>query len=180
MLKKFTIIFLKYRDKMNDKPSIAMIVAMSENRVIGKNNALPWHLPADLAFFKKTTLGHPVLMGRKTYQSIGRLLPGRRNLILTRDPSFRIDKADIFSSVDEAIASCGNSEKLFIIGGAELFNTTLNITNELYVTIIHAEVEGDTFFPVIDLDLWHTVSSEYYPQDDKNKYSMSFIHYQRR
>ncbi len=94
---------------MKDKPSIAMIVAMSENRVIGKNNALPWHLPADLAFFKKTTLGHPVIMGRKTYQSIGRLLPGRRNLILTRDASFHIDNADIFSSVSEAIASCSNS-----------------------------------------------------------------------
>jgi dihydrofolate reductase len=165
---------------MKDKPSIAMIVAMSENRVIGKNNALPWHLPADLAFFKKTTLGHPVIMGRKTYQSIGRLLPGRRNLILTRDASFHIDNADIFSSVSEAIASCSNSDKLFIIGGAELFTSTLDIVNDLYITIIHADIEGDTFFPTIDLNQWHQVSSETYPQDDKNAYSMSFIHYQRR
>ncbi|OZB33896.1 MAG: hypothetical protein B7X47_02740 [Ferrovum sp. 34-44-207] len=164
---------------MKDKPTLAMIVAMSENRVIGKNNTLPWHLPADLAFFKKTTLGHPVIMGRKTYLSIGRLLPGRRNLILSHDTTYHVANAEVYSSVKEAIDSCHLAEKIFIIGGAELFNNTLNITDDLYLTLIHAQIDGDTYFPEINPQQWQVKSITKHAKDEKNQYALSFIHYHR-
>ncbi|MBU6467998.1 MAG: dihydrofolate reductase [Betaproteobacteria bacterium] len=165
---------------MKHKPSLAMIVAMSENRVIGKDNTLPWHLPADLAFFKRTTLGHPVIMGRKTYLSIGKPLPGRRNLILSRDQHFSVANAEVYSSITDALDHCAETEQVFIIGGAELFKLTLDLTKDLYVTEIQANLDGDTYFPELDFSQWQVVSKTPHAQDEKNQYDMCFIHYQRR
>jgi dihydrofolate reductase len=154
---------------------INAIVAMAENRVIGNQNQLPWHLPADLAFFKKTTMGKPIIMGRKTYLSIGRPLPNRQNIVISRDPAFKADGCDVFSSVDDALKAVNNCEEVFIIGGAQLFAACWDRIDRLYITLIHAEIVGDTFLPVINYTQWQEVSRELHAADIKNSYSYSFI-----
>lgn len=160
---------------------ISLIWAMDENRVIGKNNQLPWHLPADLKFFKKTTMGHPIVMGRKTYQSIGRPLPGRENIIITRNLEFSCDGCTVLHSVEELIQYAGNTDKeMFIIGGAEIFKEVFPIADRLYITKIYEEFDGDTFFPEINMNQWKRVFSEPGLKDEKNPYHFEFFIFERK
>ena len=158
---------------------IAAIVAMTENRVIGKNNQLPWHLPADLQHFKQITMGKPIIMGRKTFQSIGRALPGRLNIVLTKDDLFYAKDSIVVDSFAKAVAAAYNSDTVFIIGGATLFDQFLIEVDYLYLTVIHAEIPGDTFFPELNPDDWEEVSCERHAADEKNRYPFSFIEKKR-
>ncbi|MGB1262795.1 MAG: type 3 dihydrofolate reductase [Cognaticolwellia sp.] len=160
---------------------LSMIVAHADNRVIGKNNDMPWHLPADLAYFKKTTLGKPIIMGRKTYQSIGRALPGRKNIVISRDESFHADGVEVVKSVDAALALVSDVEEVMVIGGGAIYQHCLATAQRLYITHIEANIAGDTYFPDYDLENdWHKMSSERVTADDKNAYDLNFCVYQRR
>lgn len=150
-------------------------VAVGENFAIGKNNQLLWHMPADLKFFKQTTSGHTVVMGRKTFDSVGRPLPNRRNIVITRDASLKIDGVEVVNSLDEAITITKNEEKpVFIVGGAEIYRQALPKTDLLYLTTIHHNFDADTFFPAIDRNEWNLLSSEPHKADEKNKYDYTF------
>lgn len=158
---------------------IAAIVALSENRAIGIDNKLPWHLPADLRHFKEVTLGKPIIMGRKTYESIGRPLPGRKNIIVTRDKTFSAAGCDIVHSLSDAIQAASDAEEIFIIGGAQLFAEAMPLVQRLYLTVIHENFKGDTFFPSLNNNEWHETHHEDHEPDEKNIYRYSFITMQR-
>ncbi|MCH1626378.1 dihydrofolate reductase [Ferdinandcohnia quinoae] len=159
---------------------ISLLFAMDINRVIGKNNDLPWHLPADLAYFKKITMGHPIIMGRKTYESIGKPLPGRENIIITRDKEYQIDGCTVFHSIDEIVKMDNTvNQELFVIGGSEIFKGILPYSNRLYITEINEEFEGDTFFPEIQMNEWKLISKEKGKKDEKNPYDYFFLIYER-
>ena len=153
---------------------ISLIVAMAKNRVIGNNNQMPWHLPADFAYFKKVTLGHPVIMGRKTFASIGRLLPGRRNIVVSRNPAFRADGIENAASLDEAIDACRN-EDAYVIGGATLYAEALPRVDRIFMTEIDAEPAGDTFFPPLEEKTWREIFRERREADEKNVHAMEFV-----
>jgi len=156
---------------------LSMIAAMGKNRVIGKDNDMPWHLPADLHHFKKTTLGSPIIMGRKTYDSIGRPLPGRLNIILSRNTEIEIEGCIVVDSLNKAIvlAEQEMTEEVFITGGAHLYNKFLADADRLYITLIDEDFEGDTFFPDYTQLSWKEVSREDHLADDKNIHNYSFI-----
>jgi dihydrofolate reductase len=140
---------------------ISAIVAMSENRVIGKSNRLPWNIPEDLKHFRKVTSGHPIVMGRKTFESIGRVLPGRENIVISRTMTSDIPGLRVVRSLEEAITSCqGKAEEIFIIGGGEIYRMALPKVDRIYLTLVHQEIEGDAFFPEIPSDQFKQVSSE--------------------
>lgn len=155
------------------QPLLACIYACDENNAIGHNNQLLCHLPADLQFFKKTTMGSPVIMGRKTYESIGRLLPGRRNIIITRNSDYRVQGADIFHSLENAIADC-NTPSVFVIGGGEIYKQAFPITDVIYRTLIHHQFTADTILPAIDTTRFQLTWEETHPADEKNAYSYTF------
>lgn len=140
--------------------NISLIVAVSNNHVIGKDNTLPWHLPEDLKRFRALTTGHHIIMGRKTYESLGRLLPDRTTMIVTRNPNFQVEGAVVVHSLAEAIAACNNDSEAFIIGGAELYQQGLKYAQKLYVTQVDITVDGDAFFPPIDKEIWQEVARE--------------------
>jgi dihydrofolate reductase len=152
---------------------IAAIVAIDLNHAIGKNNQLLWHLPADLKFFKQTTMGCPIIMGRKTYQSIGKLLPGRKNIIITRNEDFKIEGAEIYQSLNDAISKC-DSEKVFVIGGAEIYTLAMPMIKELYITIVKNKFDADTFFSKINTSQFNLVWEECHEADEKNKFDYCF------
>jgi dihydrofolate reductase len=154
---------------------ISLVVAMAGNRVIGRDQALPWHLPADLAHFKALTMGKPILMGRKTWESIGRPLPGRLNLVLTRDPGYQAGGATTVTSVDAAIDACTGAPELMVIGGAGVYRDLLPAANRLYLTEVSTNVDGDTYFPELDMSEWREVSREQRQADEKNACDMSFV-----
>lgn len=158
---------------------ISAIVAMAENRVIGRNNALPWRLPADLRHFKELTLGKPVLMGRKTHESIGRVLPGRRNIITTRNTTFEVPDALVVHSIEAALQTLSESDELMLIGGAELYRELLPRVQRIYMTVVHAEIEGDSYFPELKPAEWRQVNSEDHPADKDNAYPYSFVIWER-
>ena len=153
---------------------------MDDNRLIGRDNALPWHLPADLAFFKRTTLGKPIIMGRKTYESIGRPLPDRRNIIITRDPGYRAEGCECCASVAAALELVGEVEEAMLIGGASLYQQTLDMATQLYITRIHHRFEGDAWFPELDPGQWQEVWREDHEADASNPYAYSFLKYSRK
>lgn len=157
---------------------VTFIVAMDRNRGIGLHNKLPWHLPADLKFFRHTTTGHAVLMGRKTYESIGKPLPNRTNVVLTRDPGFRAEGVTVLHSPEEAVRQFEDGE-LFVIGGAEIFNRLLPLADKLLVTWIDHEFEADTFFPELREDEWRVTSRTPGVTDEKNPYKFEFVTYER-
>jgi len=140
--------------------SLSLIVAVSSNGVIGVNNTLPWHLSEDLKRFRVLTTGHHIIMGRKTYESLNRLLPDRTTVIVTRNRGYQVPGAIITHSLEDAIACSKDDPEVFLIGGAELYVEGLNLANKLYLTEIHAEYEGDAFLPVIDFAQWHEASRE--------------------
>jgi len=158
---------------------VSIIVAMDINRVIGKENQLPWRLPRELQYVKKTTMGHPIILGRKNYESIGRPLPGRRNIILTRDENFSPEGCEIAHSVEEVYKLCENEEEIFIFGGEQIYKLFLEDTDKLYVTVIHHEFEGDTFFPEIDWTKWKEIFVEQGITDEKNPYEYYYHVFER-
>lgn len=148
---------------------------MDRNRLIGAGNGLPWRLPADLRHFKKTTMGHPVVMGRRTWESIGKPLPGRTNIVLTRQQSYRAPGAVVVDSIEAAKRAGGDADELMVIGGAVIFEQALPEANRIHLTEIDAELEGDTYFPQISQDEWACVSREDFESDEANPYPYSFM-----
>ncbi len=161
---------------------ISMIAAMAHDRVIGKDNQMPWHLPADLAHFKRVTLGKPVLMGRKTFESIGRPLPGRRNLVISRNPGYQAEGIEVVGSVEAALTLLASRsvEELMVIGGGHLYTEMLPSADCLYLTQIDLAVEGDTRFPAFADEQWQCVEREVHQADEKNPYPYSFETWLRR
>lgn len=160
--------------------TLSLIVATANNNVIGKNNVMPWHLPADLAYFKKVTLGKPVIMGRKTFESIGFPLPGRRNIIISRHHDYCAEGIDVVNSVEEALALVPEADEVMVIGGGTIYQYCLPKANKLYVTHIQADINGDTYFPLYDIENdWHKISNQPYAADAKNVYDLDFSVYQR-
>jgi len=162
------------------RPSLELVVAAARNGVIGRDNGLPWRLPADLAHFKRVTLGHPILMGRRTWDSIGRPLPGRQNIVLTRDPSFRAAGASVVHSLAEARAAAGDADRLMVIGGAEIYRACLAEADVLHLTEVDAQIEGDARFPEWRREDWQEVSREAHPADERHAYGYSFVTLKRR
>ena len=161
---------------------ISTIVASARNNVIGKDNDIPWYLPADLKYFKKQTLGHHILMGRKCFESIGKPLPKRTNIILTRNPYFIASNCLVVHTLEEAIdiASANDEEELFIIGGGQVYEMTMHLWDRIYMTDVDLYVEGDVYFPAIDIRDWELKSQEDCAPDEKNEYAYSFKIYERR
>ncbi|MGI8383691.1 dihydrofolate reductase [Robertmurraya sp. P23] len=157
---------------------ISLLWAMDENRAIGRNNQLPWHLPEDLKYFKKVTMGKPIAMGRKTYDSIGRPLPGRENIVITRSQGVTIEGCTVIHDVKDLLKR--DDEELFVIGGAEIFKEIIPFVDRLYVTEIREEFEADTFFPEYNLSDWELIESTPGMKDEKNPYNYEFLVYQRK
>jgi dihydrofolate reductase len=156
------------------KARLSLIVAMARNRVIGADNRIPWHLPNELRLFKSLTMGHPIVMGRRTFESIGRLLPGRTTVIVTRQADYAVPGAIVAHSVREALAACKGDDEIFVIGGADLFRDTLPIADRLYLTVVDAEPEGDTFMPEIDSRAWREIESQSFPADERHAHAYRF------
>jgi len=160
---------------------ISFIVALDQKNAIGKDNQLPWHLPEDLKFFKRTTMGHPIAMGRKTHESIGRVLPGRENIVITRQPYYQCEGCTVFFSIDEFVAySQKQNNEIFVIGGAEIFRETLRFANRLYLTYIDETFAGDTFFPSFNQEDWVLTSVEKGIKNEENPYDYEFRIYDRK
>lgn len=155
---------------------IKIIVAISKNRVIGNDNSLIWHLPADLKHFKNLTTDNTIVMGRKTYESIGKALPNRRNIVITRQEDYNPEGCEVVSSLEEALLLC--AENCFIIGGGEIYKQSISIADKIYLTLVDEEFEGDTYFPELGSE-WFVVNRIDNEPDDKNKYKYSFIEYER-
>jgi len=152
---------------------------MAKNRVIGANNAIPWHLPGELKMFKTITMGHHILMGRNTWESIGRLLPGRTTVIVTRRRDYQLPGALVANSLDQAISACGSDSEIFVIGGAQLYASALPRADRIYLTTVDADVEGDTLMPQFDLAQWRERSSQAFIADEKNPYDYKLTVYDR-
>ncbi len=164
---------------INARTQICLIAALAENRVIGINNSLPWHLSADLKHFRKITMGKPIVMGRKTFDSIGRPLPGRTNVIVSRNKTYQPDDCIICPSLEVVLEKFKDQPALMVIGGESLYETCFPIAQRLYLTRIHHHFEGDRFFPALDLEQWKVESRQDYFADDENPYNYSFIVYDR-
>lgn len=159
--------------------NLSLIVAMDENRLIGNDNQLPWRLPADLAFFKRTTMGKPIVMGRRTFESIGRPLPGRRNIVITRNLQFAAEGCEIVNSIERALTSCGDHDELMLIGGASLYQQTMEQVSCMYITRIHHHFSGDTWFPEFDSAQWKIENQQDFDADQGNPFAYSFVKYVR-
>ena len=161
-------------------PLISLIVAMAQNGVIGRDNSMPWRLPEDLKRFRAFTLGKPILMGRKTFESIGRPLEGRTNLVLTRDRSWFAPGVIVVHSVEEALTQASTSDELVVIGGAEIYRLVLPFARRIYLTHVHADVQGDITFPEFDPTQWADVEYSSQPADDEHAYPVTFVTLERR
>jgi len=159
---------------------ISIIVAISENNVIGKDNKLIWHLPADLINFKNLTMNHHIIMGRKTFESIGKALPGRTSVIITKDKNYKVDGCKIANSVEEAIEVSKNDSEVFIIGGAEIYRQSMHVADRIYLTKINHDFDGDVFFPEIKTTQWKVLSKKNFKADEKNKFDYSFLILERK
>lgn len=156
---------------------ISLLVAVAENGVIGRDNDLPWHIPADLKRFKRLSMGKPIIMGRKTWDSLGRPLPGRRNIVITRNPEFEAPGGEVVTSLDEALTRAGNAEEIVIIGGGEIFELAMPVADRIYYTLVHARPEGDAHFPEVDWNQWEAVARE---AGSDGGLSFEYIDYNRR
>lgn len=159
---------------------ISIIAAMSENRIIGYKGQIPWRLSADLKRFKELTMGHPVIMGRKTFESIGKALPGRTNIVLSRSPEFNPPGCATVPSLREALDLTKDAGEVFIIGGESLYKQTLPLAQKIYLTLVHAKFEGDAFFPIFSEGDWSLASSEVHQKDEKNPYDYTYLTYERQ
>ena len=162
------------------KPRVSLIVAMARNRVIGINNSLPWHLPADLKHFKALTMGHHIVMGRKTYESIGKPLPGRTSVVVTRNADFSAPGVIVAGSLASAIKACAHDEEIFVIGGAEIFRQAMDIAERIYLTEIDAVISGDTYFTEFAPKVWRETARAIHLPDEKNIYPHHFVVYDRK
>lgn len=158
---------------------ISLIAAVAENRVIGNRNALPWRLPADLKHFRELTTGHPVIMGRRNYESIGRALSQRTNIIVTRRANYHAPDCMVVDSLDAAFAACHGTSNIFVIGGAEIYAQTVARADGLHLTLVHAAVPGDTLFPEIDWSHWREVARVRHEPDARHRYAFSFVTFER-
>ena len=162
------------------RPRVTIVVAVAANGVMGADNQLPWRLPADLKRFKELTLGRPIIMGRKTYESIGRPLPGRENIVVSRTAGLRIEGCIVVSSVDAAFAAAAGAEEIAVIGGAEIYRLVWPRVDTIHLTRVHAEIAGDTFFPEIDPDEWEETLVSHHSPDERHAHSFSFIELNRK
>lgn len=162
------------------KTKISLIVAVAKNGIIGTGGTMPWHITEDFAHFKAVTLGHSVIMGRKTYESIGRPLPRRRNVVISRNQTLRIEGCEMAASLEEAITMCEGEEELFVIGGGEIYRQAMPMADKLYITHVDVVVEGDTRFPEIDPVLWEEISREEFERGREFGHPFSFVDYVRR
>lgn len=164
-----------------ENPPIVIVVAMAENRCIGRDGDLPWHISTDLKRFKRVTMGHPMIMGRKTFQSIGRVLPGRPNIIVTRDKAFHAEGTEVCHSFEDALsaAKAHDTGAVMVIGGAEIFSQSLPVADRLDICHVHADVPGDTFFPEIDPSHWAETSRAYHDAEEPGGPAFSFVTYDR-
>ncbi len=160
------------------KPVISLVAAMAKNRVIGLNNQMPWHLPADLKHFKAVTLGKPILMGRKTFESIGKALPGRRNIVISRNSHYLAEGCEVVKSIEEALELTANEEEVMVIGGGFLYQAFIDRANRLYLTFIDLETQGDTYFPEFEAFDLTELNRESYQADETNPYAYQFVTYQ--
>ena len=158
---------------------VSLVAAMAENRVIGRNGKLPWHLPEDLKFFKRLTVDHTVIMGRKTFDEIKRPLDNRRNVVITRNHAFQPHGVTVVPSLDEALALAATEAEVFVVGGGDIFRLALPRADRLYLTVIHAQVDGDTWFPEFDQAAWALESEERHEADAKHPYAFSIRTYRR-
>jgi dihydrofolate reductase len=158
---------------------ISIIVAASTNNVIGTQGELPWRLSDDLRHFKKVTMGKPIIMGRKTWESIGRALPGRQNIVVTRQSGYEAEGCDVVTSVRDAVSLAGDADEVMVIGGSQIYDLALPMVQRLYLTRVHADVDGDAHFPPVDENDWQLVSDELHSADDRNEFDYSFRIYER-
>ena len=158
---------------------ISLVAAMSENRVIGRDNQVPWHLPDDLKRFRELTIGHTVVMGRRTYESIGKSLPQRKCVVLSRQAEYRLPQVQVVRSWQQALAVGADQEELFVVGGADIYTLALCAADRIYLTVVHAHVAGNTYFPALDLEQWQAVCSKFHPADKQHAYAFTFTDYTR-
>jgi dihydrofolate reductase len=159
---------------MSGKPRLSLIVAMAKNRIIGAGGKIPWHLPRELQLFKRVTMGHHIIMGRKTFDSIGRLLPGRTTVIVTRQKDYAVSGAKIAHNLDEAVALCAGDDEIFVIGGGELYRAALPLADRVYLTVVDAEPAGDTRMPELEAAQWRLISTEQFHKDERHAYDYQF------
>lgn len=153
---------------------LSIVVAISENNAIGKNNQLLWHLPADLKHFKAITTGHPIIMGRKTFDSIGKPLPNRRNIVITRNNNLKIEGVEVVNNIASALSLCEKEDEVFILGGAEIYKQAIAIANRIYLTTVHQHYEADAFFPEFESKEWLIINEEHHQPDEKNSVAYTF------
>ena len=165
---------------MSCQPVISLIAALDRNRCIGLGNRLPWHLPADLQHFKRLTLGKPIVMGRKTWESLPGLLPERQHVVISRDPSYRAQGCILVDSPEAAVRAVGDVAEVMVVGGAQIYRQMLPMANRMYLTRVDAEVAGDAFFPPWDAGEWVKIDSEAHAADERNPLDYQFITLQRR
>jgi len=153
---------------------VSAVVAIAENNAIGKDNELLWYLPTDLKHFKSITKGHTIVMGRKTFDSIGKPLPHRRNIVITRAKALEIEGAEVVNTIAQALELCSDEEEVFIVGGAEIYKLAMPATDRIYLTTVHRSFEGDAYFPEINMDLWKVTAEEKHEADEKNNIAFTF------
>jgi len=158
---------------------ITLIVAAAENNAIGKGNRMPWHLPNDFKYFKEKTLNHSVVMGRKTFESIGKPLPERRNIVMTKNTNYLHEEVDVVNNIDELLLYCRDEREIFIIGGAEIYKQTLPLAHKVLLTRVHTTVDGDAFFPELPANEWKLISAEKHEKDDRHAFDYTFEVYER-
>ena len=161
-------------------PRLTLIVARARNGVIGKDNAMPWRIPGEQAYFKRVTMGHPIIMGRKTWESIGRPLPGRRSIVISRNTAFAAPGAEVVPSLDAALARCVGAAEAFVIGGAELYRLALPSADRLLITEIDHDFDGDTYFPAPDPAQWREAARDHHAPIDERPFAVDFVEYVRR
>ncbi len=162
-----------------ESPVVSLVAAMAENRVIGKNGRLPWHLPDEIKHFKKLTVDHTVIMGRKTYEEVGRPLPNRRNVVISRNPGFRASGVTVVPNLDEALALGATEAEVFVIGGGEIYRLALPRADRLYLTVVHAAIAGDTVFPPFDESAWVLEDEAFHPADERHAIAFTIRSYAR-
>lgn len=160
-------------------PRLSLIAAVARNGVIGRDGKIPWRIPGDLPRFKRITMGHPVIMGRRTWESLGKPLPGRRNLVLSRAPALKLAGAEVFASLAQALASCAQASEVFVIGGTEAYREALPLAHRLLLTEIDADIEGDAFFPPFDRAAWRQTGREQHAANADNPLPFSYVDYER-
>jgi dihydrofolate reductase len=160
-------------------PAVTLIVAVADSGAIGRDNALPWHLPEDLKRFKRLTMGKPMIMGRKTFESIGRPLPGRLNIVVTRDTNYRREGVIVVHSVEAALAAAGGADEVMVIGGADLFRLFMPVARRVHLTRVHGDIEGDVHWPALD-NTWRKADAEDYPADQRHSHPMTFEVWEKR